>query len=69
MKAIITRARPDGSFDEVGMSNRMISRGSNRRLRQVARAFASGSSVRIEFFQGDNIYGKPFKTEILEPNK
>jgi len=65
MKAIITRANPDKTFDEVGMRNRTISSGSIHKLRRVARAFSLGRPVRIEYYDS-TIYAKPSKTETLK---
>lgn len=67
MKAIISRAREDGSIPEVGMSNRMLvsdlltERGVIRRAKQ----YANGKAFRVEFFTDQNFYGNPYKTLFL----
>lgn len=64
MKAIVSRAKPDGTIPEVGMSDRMLvsdlttERGVIRRAKQ----YAKGKRVRIEFFTDHNFYGDPYKT-------
>jgi hypothetical protein len=65
IKAIVTAARPDGTFDEVGMNNRTVV-GPYRRdfyIWRAARAYGRGRPFRIEFFRGDRIYGNPYKIE------
>lgn len=66
MKAIITRARLDGSFDEVGMNNRTIIEGKSRKdLQKKAVKYGNGSPVRVEFYY-ENVYTKPLFVVYLE---
>jgi len=62
MKAIITKQRPDGTFDSVGMNNRaLISHLTTERgVLKWAAGYAGGRPHRIELFT--NIYGEPYKT-------
>lgn len=64
MKAILTRANPDGTFDEAGMSNRVVVGFRTwRGLLRHAEAYAHTTHVRvrIEIF-GDSIFGEPHET-------
>lgn len=66
MKAIVTRANADGTFDSVGMSNRtVVSAAGMIGLCRDARAFAGRNAVRLEVFSGDRIYGDPSETITL----
>ena len=64
MKAILTRQNPDGTFDEVGMNNRMLIE-TKRALVQTAQAFGNGRKVRVEYF-AHGIYAMPSMTIVLE---
>lgn len=63
MKAIITRANPDGSFDEVGMNNRTVTKSYKTRegLFKYGIPDSFNGRLRIEIFAGDSIYGKPIE--------
>lgn len=64
MKAIISRARLDGSIPEVGTNDRMLvsdlktEQGVIRR----ARVYARGKAFRVEFFMDARFYSDPYKT-------
>jgi hypothetical protein len=61
MTAIITRKNSDGSYDEVGMSNKTVVRGSHSNILKKAKEYAKGPH-RVELFHGDRIgYGSPHK--------
>jgi len=61
MKAIVTRQNPDGTYDEVGMNNRIVVGPFKRERTVFLRAFtwARGRSHRVETFAGDSILGSP----------
>lgn len=70
MKAIVTRANPDGSFDEVGMNNRFVTNTYKTKhglLRYGIPAIFKGK-VRIEIFNGSSIYGSPIEITVKEVN-
>jgi hypothetical protein len=61
MTAIVTRKNSDGSYDEVGMSNRSVVRGSHSNILKKAKEYAKGPH-RVELFHGDRIgHGAPHK--------
>lgn len=61
MTAIVTRKNSDGSYDEVGMSNKSVVRGSHSNILKKAKEYAKGPH-RIELFHGDRIgHGEPHK--------
>jgi hypothetical protein len=61
MTAIVTRKNSDGSYDEVGMSNKTVVRGSHSNILKKAKEYAKGPH-RVELFHGDRIgYGSPHK--------
>jgi hypothetical protein len=61
MTAIITRKNSDGSYDEVGMSNKTVVRGSHSNILKKAKEYAKGPH-RVELFHGDRIgHGSPHK--------
>ena len=61
MTAIVTRKNSDGSYDEVGMSNKSVVRGSHSNILKKAKEYAKGPH-RVELFHGDRIgYGEPHK--------
>lgn len=63
MKVIITRARKNGTFDDVGMMFRMsTSVKTEKQARVIAHDFSKGDPYRIEFFGSERIYGIPMKT-------
>lgn len=64
VKAIFTRANDHGTFDSVGMANRML-RKVGPRWKTAARAFANGRAVRCELFYTDNVYRHADRVEIL----
>ena len=61
MTAIVTRKNSDGSYDEVGMSNKTVVRGSHSNILKKAKEYAKGPH-RVELFHGDRIgHGSPHK--------
>ena len=61
-KALITRQNADGTFDEVGMSNRTVRKvRSYQKACEAAKAFAKGHGWRVECFPMDRFYGPPYK--------
>ena len=67
MKAIISR-HVNGSFAEVGMSNRvLVSHYKTREgVRRFAKKYAANSPsrlYRIEYFTDENFYGLPYAAE------
>lgn len=69
MRAILTRAREDGTFPEVGTTGRTVTRTGQYKteagIRRLARGFGNGLPVRVEFFHGDSIYGEAYKVEVV----
>ena len=63
MKAIISRQNPDGSYAEVGTTNRMVigHMKSERGILRFARKYAGSIGFRVEFFTTKNFYGEPYK--------
>lgn len=61
MKAIISLARKDGSFPEVGMTDRTIMEGTVRSIRQRALRWAGQRRIRIEYHT--RIFFPPFLVE------
>ena len=62
MKAIVTKQNADGSFDEVGMSNRaLFSHYKTKQglLRYGVFPFAKDHTCRVEIYYGDNIHRGP----------
>ncbi len=55
-KSIVTFARTDGSFDEVGMNNRTIVKGRPSFIRRRAVELSKGREVRIEYFIPSRFY-------------
>jgi len=66
MRAIITRANPDGSFDEVGMNNRTVTKSYKTRRGLINHGLPANfkGRLRIEIFPSDRFYGDPI--EIME---
>ena len=68
MKFLITRQNKDGSFDEVGMTNRTIYsdlktiNGAARRARKLW----PNVGLRIEAFSNERFYGEPSQTVFIE---
>lgn len=63
MKVIITRARKDGSFDEVGMNYRTVISAKDENIAHLhAMEFAKGDPYRLEFFYGGLLMSGPNKT-------
>ena len=61
MKAIVTRQNNDGTFDSVGMDNRIVL-GPHKNLQTIkilAFQFAGSRAYRIELYYGDSILGEP----------
>ena len=67
MRAIITRPNNDGTYDEVGMNNRTITKNykSKQSLKRYAIPdhFKNKGKLRIEYFI--NIYNEPFDIEYI----
>lgn len=59
--AIVTRQNPDGSYDDVGMNNRRVMRGSLNKIKTDAKSLF-GKNHRLELFHGDRIDGEPHTT-------
>ena len=64
MKAIVSRARTDGSIPEVGTGDRMVVSGlkTEQGVIRRARAYARGKAFRVEFFTDARFYSDPYKT-------
>ena len=58
MKGVVTRQNEDGSYDEVGMSNRAVFGPFKRSgyLTKKAREFGRGRTVKVEVFFNGNIH-------------
>lgn len=57
MKAIFTKRRSDGAYDDVGMRSRfMRSVNSVKHAARIARAFGDGCRVRVELYADDRVY-------------
>lgn len=64
MRVIVTRQNEDGTYDEVGMSNRFLKTyKSLKRAHKEAKSYSAGRKYRLEIFYGESIYGKPNKIE------
>lgn len=71
MKAIVTTANDDGTYDEVGMKNRFVTKyyeGSHGLFRWGIKDTCARAR-RIEVFGGNSIHGKPLKVLYVEANK
>lgn len=67
MKAIITRANSDGTWDEVGMNNRFIMTSrSESNMRKKAREYANPRDVRIQYLDPTNIYASYVKELVIK---
>lgn len=69
MRAILTIAREDGSFPDVGMTGRTVTKpttalGVQRRALNFAKGY--GRAVRVEEFDDASIYGEPYRVWIQE---
>ena len=68
MKFLITRQNKDGSFDEVGMTNRTLYsdlktiNGAARRARKLW----PNAGLRIEAFSAERFYGEPSQTVFIK---
>ena len=68
MKYLVTRQNNDGSFDEVGMTNRTIYvdlktvKGAARRARKLW----PNAGLRIEEFADERFYGEPLQTVFIK---
>lgn len=66
MRQIISRARSDGTFPEVGTNDRAVtSYRTQRNARRWAKEYARGQACRIEYFSNEHLYGEPFRVEYL----
>lgn len=61
LKAIVTRKNKDGSYDEVGTSNRTVVQGTHSVVKRKAREWAKGAH-RIELHYPSKFYKEPHKT-------
>ena len=70
MKVIVTRANEDGSFDEVGMNNRMVVSDlkTENGIKNRAAKFAQGKKHRLEFFYTNFYQEDADKTIIIPAN-
>jgi hypothetical protein len=62
MIGIITKRNNNGTFDEVGMKNRYLTRGTS--IRSITKNINEDwikDGVRVEFFFDDSLYNNPFK--------
>lgn len=69
MKAIITRANDNGTFSQVGTSNRTVATLKTATgIRNRAAAYANGKAYIIEFFTEESFYrDEPFRVEEVNP--
>ena len=68
MKAIVTFRNKDGSYDSVGMNNRILVGPYSRKstIQARAREWAHGRAHRIEYFWGDDLLAaNHFETEYV----
>jgi hypothetical protein len=66
LSAIVTRKNSNGSYDEVGMNNRRVVKGSHSNIMKQAAEYAKGPH-RVELFHGDRVgYGDPHKVLHVE---
>lgn len=67
MRAIISRAKPDGSFHEVGTSDRTISKEYKtlKGLLKFATAYGHGKPTRVEVLDPINMYRPTIKTIFI----
>lgn len=66
LKVLVTFARPDGSFDEVGMSNRTVVWGGDKgKINEVVRTLSQGRETRLEWFTDTTFYGEPDRVTFL----
>ena len=63
MNAIISKQLPDGSYAEVGTSNRVAIEHmkTERDVLRFARKYAGSIGFREEFYHNENFYGQPYK--------
>lgn len=63
MKFVVTRQNPDGTYDEVGMTNRTVISG-YKTIRNAMKygviPFGRGRKCRVEQYIGESIYGTPY---------
>lgn len=65
MKAIISRERNDGTFAEVGTSDRTVVAGlTYRGVIRRARRYAQGKRFRVELFHDEQFYAEPYRVII-----
>lgn len=64
LKGIVSRALPDGTFPEVGMTDRTVvgPLKTDRGLLRNAAAFSQGRPFRLEVFPADNVHRDPLRT-------
>ena len=65
MKAIVTIQNDDNTYNEVGMSTRMVASGTYHTIKKRAKEFARGKPHRIELYNG-SILGKIVGMEYVE---
>lgn len=66
LKAIVTKQNKDGSYDEVGMNNKTLIKGSEANIKKKAKAWANGKTHRIEFHHQDRFFYDPHKTIVVK---
>jgi len=68
MKYLVTRKNADGTFDEIGMTNRFVA-GRYSSLRTLLRYGVSAAwrtaGIRVEVFQSERFYGSPVSTHFF----
>ena len=67
MKAIVTKGRQDGTYDNVSMNNRAVTPTLNTKqlVRKWAREYSPKNPYRIEYFH--QIFSEPFEIEFHRP--
>lgn len=61
MRAIITQPNKDGTYDDVGMNNRTVTKNYKTFKNLIQHGIPSNfvGRLRLEIWHGENIYGKP----------
>jgi hypothetical protein len=68
MKALVTKQNPDGTYDEVGMNNRLVLSVPSSSLVRRRMQHLKAGTYRVELFSEEAFYGTPFDifyTEVL----
>lgn len=66
LKAVVTKQNADGSYDEVGMNNKTLIKGSEANIKKKAKAWANGKTHKIEFHHPERFYQDPHKTIVVK---